>query len=436
MNDQAIPMVGQSPESLHALMQSWVGKPRPEMSHLILISFSVLPYGEAAPEFWIDLNKVLVQCRDRNEGAIYDLSESERALLFKMNDVRELSISTDLRVNMLRLIQRYFPDHFGLVDQTRLLRMVNLFKRLPNAVALVSRFAAAGGPHVAAPAAAPAGAATAAGPAAPVAAPEAVASPAPVKKEPPHRARSLHVNDIKLVEDLSRELGPRSFAKAFIRSQALVQMAPGQQPIHAKSEFFASMDMLRRHALKNVEMRGSGNLFNQLTILLDQIVLLSFKESNVHGASCSLNLNVESVFTRGFEEFLNITEPEIFSNIMFEFRQANIIQNFDEFSVACELIRSRGGTVAVDAIFPETVGLVNLQRLKVEMAKVFWRQNAENVLPNCRDDIRAQQEGGVSFVFARVDDQLAVDIGQELGVSMFQGFYVDQLMTSLAPAVA
>ena len=163
------------------------------------------------------------------------------------------------------------------------------------------------------------------------------------------------------------------------------------------------------------------------------IVFASFRQSNPEGVRCSLNMNVESVFTRGFEEFLDATGPADFANILFEFRQANIIQNFDEFSVACELIRSRGGKIAVDAIFPETVGLVNLNRLHVEMAKVFWRQSAESVLPKCRDDIHAMQEAGVRFVLARVDDQTAVDIGQELGVTLFQGFYVDRLLSGLTP---
>lgn len=146
----------------------------------------------------------------------------------------------------------------------------------------------------------------------------------------------------------------------------------------------------------------------------------------------SLNMNVESVFTRGFEEFLDATDESTFGNILFEFRQANIIQNFDEFSVACDLIRSHGGRIAVDAMFPETVGLVNLSRLQVEMAKVFWRQNAETVLPDRRDDVHALQEAGVRVVFSRVDDQTAIDVGQELGVRLYQGFYVDRLLTQPA----
>jgi hypothetical protein len=445
MNDQAIPMLGQSPSRLLAQLQSWVGKSRPEKTHLLLVSISVLPTTETTPEFWVDFNKALVQSRDRNEGTLYDLSDTERALLFKLNEAREITLTTDLRVNLLRLIQRHFPDHFGMVDQTRLLRVVNLTKRLNNAIALVERFAQAElgiwspGPE-AAESSAPVPAQTAALSAllaAPAAAPLAApsAAPAPAVKPGPRveKLRSLHINDIKLVEDVSRELGARDFARAFIRAQHLAEIAPGQKPVHVMRELYASMDLLRRHALRGVEMRGSGNLFNQLTILLDQIVLMSFRQSNPEGTRCSLNMNVESVFTRGFEEFIETTDTATFGNILFEFRQANIIQNFDEFSVACDLIRSSGGRIAVDAIFPETVGLVNLGRLKVEMAKVFWRQNAEAVLPDCRDDIRALQDAGVRIAFARVDDQSAVDIGQELGVKLFQGFYIDRLLAGLAP---
>lgn len=420
MNEQAIPMIGQSPTRLLSLLQSWVGKPRPEMSHLLLVSISVLPYGETSPEFWTDLNKTLTQCRERNDGTLYDLSESERALLFKLNEDKELSITTELRVNLLRLIQRHFPDHFGLIDQSRLLRVVNLSKRLVNAIALVERYKEA---------VAEMGVPDREGGAAETAAPV----PKAKKESKPERLRSLHINDIKLLEDVSHELGARDFARAFIRSQELAEIDPGKNPVHVMRELYASMDLLRRHALKGVEMRGSGNLFNQLTILLDQIVLASFQQSNPDAVRCSLNMNVESVFTRGFETFIETTGPADFANILFEFRQANIIQNFDEFSVACDLIRSHGGRIAVDAIFPETVGLVNLNRLNVEMAKVFWRQNAETVLPKCRDDIRAMQDAGVRFVLARVDDQTAIDIGQELGVTLFQGFYVDRLLSGLTP---
>ena len=399
MAERAIPMVGQPPSKLLSMMRGWVGRSKPEMSHLLLVSIGMLPVGDAPPEFWLDFNQILNACRERNGGGLFDLSESERAILVNMNEYKEVVITTDLRVDLLRLLQRHFPDFLGLVDQSRLLRVVPLIKRLSNAITLVERFQGV-----------------------------------EVKKEaPPPRARSLHVNDIKLLEDVSNELGPRDFARAFVRHQELAEIPPGGKVKVVMREYFASMDLLKRHALRGVEMRGSGNLFNQLTILLDQIVIAAFQETNPEGVRCSLNINVESVFTRGFEEFINTAGGTKFVDILFEFRQANILQNFDEFSVACDLIRSRGGRIAVDAIFPETVGLVNLNRLHVEMAKVFWRQGAEISLPKARDDIRAMQDGGTRFAFVRVDDQGAIDVGHDLGVTLFQGFYVDRLLAGFDP---
>lgn len=400
MTDRATPMAGQSPAKLLSMLRGWTGK-KPEMSHLLLVSMGMLPVADATPDFWHDLNKVLGNCRERNGGTVFDLSESERSVLINMNEYKEIVITTDLRVDLLRLIQRHFPDYFGLVDQSRLLRVVNLTKRLANAIALVERFQVV-----------------------------------EVKKESaPARMRSLHVNDIKLLEDVSNELGPRDFARAFVRHQELAEIQPGAKAVAVMREYYASMDLLKRHALRGVEMRGSGNLFNQLTILLDQIVIASFQQADAEGARCSINMNVESVFTRGFEAFLDSNGGNL-SNMLFEFRQANILQNFDEFSVACDLIRARGGRIAVDAIFPETVGLVNLNRLHIEMAKVFWRQGAEITLPKARDDIRALQDGGTRFAFVRVDDQGAIDVGHDLGVTLFQGFYVDRLLAGFDPNAA
>ncbi|MBM3566453.1 MAG: EAL domain-containing protein [Alphaproteobacteria bacterium] len=368
---------------------------------MILLSLGMLPTADASTEFWLDLNQILTACRDRNGGTVYDLNETDRSILINMNEYKEVVITTDLRVDMLRLLQRNFPDYFGLVDQARLLRVVPLSRRLPNAITLVERYLGE----------------------------DDKKKKEEESKKEPDRSHSLHVNDIKLLEDVSNELGPKDFARAFVRHQDLAEFPPGGKPAAVMREYYASMDLVKRHALRGVEMRGSGNLFNQLTILLDQIVIASFQQTNPEGVRCSINLNVESVFTRGFEAFLGATSSGLFANMLFEFRQANVLQNFDEFSVACDLIRARGGKIVVDAVFPETVWLVNLNRLNIEIAKIFWRQGAENVLPKARDDIRAIQDGGARFALVRVDDQTAIDTGHDLGIHLFQGFYVDRLLS-------
>ena len=61
------------------------------------------------------------------------------------------------------------------------------------------------------------------------------------------------------------------------------------------------MDLLRKPLFVDVEMRGSGRLFNEFTLVLDQILLQAFDKLHVGDNRISINLNVESVFTEAFE---------------------------------------------------------------------------------------------------------------------------------------
>lgn len=367
---------------------------KPDFSHLILVSASMLPANDAGNEFWLDFNRVFLNVKSRHQARLFDLSSLDRATLITMNEYTQVAVISDMRVALLRLIQRYFPNHFGMIDQTRLLRVLDLRTKLGNAIAFLERYETG-----------------------------ALERPAQAGK-----LRPLNVGDIRTVEDVSRQLGNADFAKAFIRSQKVARLDPGKAPMSTMHEYFVSMDMLKRHVFKEVELRGSGNLFNQLTITLDQILLSAFSEANPDRERCSINLNVESVFTRGFEEFLEHVDDETFSKVVFEFRQANILQHFDEFEVACNLINGRKGRIAVDSIFPETIGIVNLSRLNVAMAKIFWRQGAETTLEKHRDDIKALVESGTELAIARLDDEIGVTLGQSMGIVLFQGFYVDRLL--------
>ena len=179
--------------------------------------------------------------------------------------------------------------------------------------------------------------------------------------------------------------------------------------------------------------RGSGNLFNQLTITLDRVLIGAFDQINPGRKACSINLNVESVFTKAFETFLGEEGGPSLNNMVFEFRQENILQQFDEFELAANLIKSRGGLIAIDAIFPETVGLVNLNKLHATFAKIFWRLGAEKILPAQRDEIKRMQNDGLIFVLARLDDESGIKVGQDLGITVFQGFCIDDLMESAKP---
>ncbi|MBT6094823.1 MAG: EAL domain-containing protein [Rhodospirillaceae bacterium] len=381
---------------LHAMASPPIG-----VNALLIVSLSMLPLNNAPEEFWADFRRALVEFRDRHNVEVFELAYAERGFLAKLDEYNLVRINSDLKVTLLRLIQEYFPENFGMVDQTRLVAIFDLRQKMATAIKIMERLVDAGD------------------------------KPA---QEQSQALRRLQEEDIALVVGVNEQLGPEQFAKVFIRHQKIAAIKPGQAPQQVMHEYFVGMDMLKKHVFKKVELRGSGNLFNQLTLTLDKLLVEAYDAVNPSGAKCSINLNVESVFTKAFQDFMGDDDYSVFANLVFEFRQANILQHFDEFGVAAELIRSRGGTIAVDAVFPETVGVVNLSRLNANIAKIFWRNGAESVLPQFRDEIAAMQAAGTVVVLARLDDELGLQVAHDLGIQMFQGFYVDDLLAAQAKA--
>lgn len=368
-----------------------------EQNTLLMVSLGMLATDDADPAFWDDLADMLTRFKKRHGAKVYSLSQTDSAALVRMTEYNQVSMLTDAKVELLRLIQQFFPDQFGMVDQSRLLRTVDLRFKKQNAIRFLERFVEE----------------------------ETKAKTQPSKRR---RLRRLAESDIDRVVEVTANIGSGAFAKVFVRSQNITEILPGAPPIQIMQEYFVGMDALKTHVFSDVELRGSGNLFNQLTITLDRLLLGAYQDANPQNTQCSINLNVESVFTRTFEEFLSKTGENAFENIAFEFRQANVLQQFDEYEVATNLIKSRGGTVAIDAVFPETVGIVNMQRLRADYAKIFWRQGAEQLLPTFEKDLEEMQDRGTQIILARVDDEQAVEVGHDLGVNMFQGFYIDDLL--------
>ncbi|MCH7938029.1 MAG: hypothetical protein IH994_13230 [Proteobacteria bacterium] len=369
------------------------GKP-PQGFSLILLSLSALPADSDDEDFWGELDDSLVDYKNRYDAELYELSLADRAILIKMSEQGEVGMISDLKVSVLRLIQRHFPENFGMVDQTRLIRAIDLGVKLPNAIKFLEHYESQPGKT----------------------------------GEKGAGLRALQEDDIKMVLEVHRKVGARKFKEIFVQNQRMADIKPGKEPEELMKEYFISIDALKKHVFPNVELRGAGNLFNQLTITLDRVLIQAFDDINPQRQSCSVNMNVESVFTRTFEEFLGGSGGTPLANIVFEFRQDNILQQFDEFEIAADLITSRGGLVAIDAIFPETVGLVNLHRLHATFAKIFWRTGAEETLPAQKDEIKKMQDQGLIFILARLDDETGIQVGHDLGINVFQGFYVDKLL--------
>ncbi len=364
-----------------------------EFNTLILISLEGLPEPDDE-SYWTEFTDVLGAFKGRFPSQTYRVTQIEYVIMVKMTESNQININTTLKFDLLKLIQQHFPEFFGLVDQSRLVRTIDLNLRLKNAINYL----------------------------------EYRTTEVVKAKEGSPTLRGLREPDIRRVHQVLNHIGPDAFARLFITRQPIVVLKEGDKLSVAMYEYYVAMDNLRKHAFPDVELRGSGNLFNQLTIELDGILMSIYDDIVPRGTRVSINLNVESVFTPTFEKFHDRRGADGFANLVFEFRQPNILQHFDQFEVAASMIKDRAGTIAVDAIFPETIGIMNLNRIGASMAKIFWRQGAESILPDLANDIADMQKNGRMLIMSRVDEDIAVETGSAFGINMYQGFYVDRLV--------
>lgn len=254
------------------------------------------------------------------------------------------------------------------------------------------------------------------------------------KRKAADGARLLNENDLKAVISAYRKVGAAKFLKTFARGQQIC-VTPERGPIKPKmTEYFISIDLLRKPFFDGVDLRASGDRFVELTKILDSIMLNSFETLSkaVNGQRLSINLNVQSVFSKAFDNFVAKTPKDIMRNVVIEFTQEDAVLNYDGYAIAREHLRSKGARIAIDQISPSAIGLVNIGFLDAEIAKLHWHSEGEGDLYDRQSIVEQFRKNGIHPVLSRVDEERARDVGADLGIEMYQGFLIDSMLKSAA----
>ena len=388
------------PQFLRTLVEAmgkWRHAPEPDVNLVLVSAASALPEAKRSENLVEQMGLGVSAIGAKRGGTCYQVSDCDFAILVAVTETGLVGLVRDLKVEMLRTIEKAFPGSFGTIDQSRLVLSYDLTNNYRSAADRLAKYA------------------------------EIAQKSVEETEVNDKQLRALTTGDIKHVMKAYEKFGNEKFVKAFVRTQDVVLNITGKKPEKILTEYFISMDLLRKPLFVDVEMRGSGRLFNEFTLVLDQILLRAFNEMHKTDEKCSVNLNVESVFTEAFEDFIDRTPAEVLSKVVFEFRQSNIVENFDEFQVARGLINSKGAHIAVDQIFPQTVGLVDVDYIGATIAKIHWRTGAEEILKEREKAIKYMIDCNVLPVLIRVDNERALVVGERMGINMFQGFLIDDM---------
>lgn len=234
----------------------------------------------------------------------------------------------------------------------------------------------------------------------------------------------LTAKNVDQIEQLLGEIDMRPYG----RTQLMYRYDRGVW--HAiGEEYFISFEDLQRERFPKLEFASSQHFFLALCGSLDQRLLgmLSTHTNTIAGKTINLNLAVSSVIHSVFAGFVRAVPRAQRGLIGFELHRGDLLQDFSLTLSAIDLLRREGFRVIVDGITPDMLPYVDLGLLNVDTIKI--NVSKERVFELDSPAVRAAvaRLPVEKIVFFRTDNERALAVGHELGVTHFQGWLIDDL---------
>jgi EAL domain-containing protein (putative c-di-GMP-specific phosphodiesterase class I) len=242
-------------------------------------------------------------------------------------------------------------------------------------------------------------------------------------------------------EQLGRleEFLERADLSSVFRRQAVSVVHKDAPPKPIFNELFISIFDLAKTVLPEVNLAANRWLFQHLTQTLDRRVLkmLARADDRSLHSSFSINVNVATLLAPEFLDFDSSLRMGSRGTLVVELQLLDILADYDAFSFARDFVREKGYRLCLDGITPDLLRFIDRQYMGADLVKL----NAGNIFDSggnlerraeVAKDVERVGKGRV--ILARCDNETMIKVGQEMGITMFQGRYLDAVLQQLARA--
>ncbi len=243
---------------------------------------------------------------------------------------------------------------------------------------------------------------------------------------------------------LRRELTPNMLAKvqkallmadfaSLIRRQSVCAVIGKSPPQMIFDEVFVSIADLRDTLLPDVDLTANPWLFLHLTETLDKRVLASVgqHDDGSLNSNFSLNLNVSTILSDDFLAFDDNINPSMRSTIVLELQLVDILNDIKAFILAKTFAQYRGYKICIDGITVDKLKYIDREQLDGDLLKIIWHPSFMDMIKedtHFTDYVNRAERA--KMILCRVDDPNAVDIGNSLGINLYQGRYIQRLLAA------
>ncbi|PKR50932.1 hypothetical protein TH8_04770 [Thalassospira profundimaris] len=220
-----------------------------------------------------------------------------------------------------------------------------------------------------------------------------------------------------------------------IRQQPVCVFAHGgSKELHPVfDEFFVSISDLRNALMPNIDLASNRWLFQHMTEVLDKRMLnyLCKRTFKTHASSFSINLNLGTLTSKDFDKFDETVRRKWPGNVIIELNQVDLFSNLETYLSVRDDFHKRGYRILIDNLTVESLSFVDRKSLKADFIKVAWREEmTDNVIRKKYGemDTLVKNSGRERVILCRCDTPTAIKFGQSLGITLFQGRYIDNMI--------
>lgn len=204
------------------------------------------------------------------------------------------------------------------------------------------------------------------------------------------------------------------------------------QPIFV--EHYISAVKVGGRLLPNYDIYADKWLFHRLTRTFDKKLLQSLPEKDlIQGQVISININVETIFTREFDIFIAKFKQQNNQPLILEMKLFDVISDIQKYYIMRDKLVELECRICLDAIDIESLAILDRELLAVDFLKINWKPHYTQLLGGPLEEkiISAiNVQGSMRIILCHCDTEDALKFGKTVGIHMYQGFLIDKKFDS------
>jgi hypothetical protein len=204
------------------------------------------------------------------------------------------------------------------------------------------------------------------------------------------------------------------------------------QPLFRESS--VSLDDLQQRCTPDIDLLSDRWLFHYLTRTLDKRMLSLLSKDGVRpDMPFSLNLNITTLLSPEFRKFDARVPDHLRGKCLVEIHKVDVFSDMGAYIFARDFLHDRGYKLCLDGLTHHTLPFFDKHELGLDYFKIYWAPEGLNAAdPTTYPEIAKMiaDYGQKRVILCRAENEDAIRVGKEIGLTQFQGHYIDRLLNA------